>query len=90
MCTSCSVLLRQKSISTANFNEFCASVSTCFRTRLAWSDLQLIRDIIFVMETQGWQKILDDESEVGIVKKVRHVSYWNLTFIYMHVFPSFV
>ena len=51
---------------TANFNEFCASVTTCFRTRLAWSDLQLIRDIIFVMETQGWQKILDDESEVGI------------------------
>eukprot|EP00731_Ephydatia_muelleri_P001056 Em0001g1056a len=34
--------------------------------RLAWSDLQLIRDIIFVMETQGWQKIWDDESEVGI------------------------
>ena len=51
---------------TANFNEFCASVTTCFRTRLAWSDLQLIRDIIFVMETQGWQKIWDDESEVGI------------------------
>ena len=51
---------------TANFNEFCASVTTCFRTRLAWSDLQLIRDIIFVMETQGWQKILDDKSEVGI------------------------
>ena len=51
---------------TANVNEFCASVTTCFRTRLAWSDLQLIRDIIFVMETQGWQKIWDDESEVGI------------------------
>ena len=24
------------------------------------------------------------------IKKVRHVSYWNLTVIYMHVFPSFV
>ena len=24
------------------------------------------------------------------IKKVRHVSYWNLTFIYMHVFSSFV
>eukprot|EP00731_Ephydatia_muelleri_P037327 Em0443g2a len=44
-------------------------LSSCGLERLAWSDLQLIRDIIFVMETQGWQKILDDESEVGIVKK---------------------
>lgn len=51
---------------TAHFNEFCASVTTCLQTRLAWSNLQLIRDIIFVMETQGWQKILDDESDVGI------------------------
>ena len=35
---------------------------------MAWSDLQLIRDVILVLATHGWEKILegdDSESENG-------------------------
>jgi hypothetical protein len=34
---------------------------------LAWSDLQLVHDVIFVLATQGWQKIVDedDKSDLG-------------------------
>ena len=46
-----------------HYQEYCASVTACMRTRLAWSDLQLFRDIIFMLGTQGWQKILDEHRE---------------------------
>ena len=42
--------------------ENCSSVTTCLKARLAWSDLQLVRDVIFSLETQGWQKIVDEEN----------------------------
>jgi len=44
--------------------EYCTQVTACLRTRLSWSDLQLFRDIIFMLATQGWQKILDDPVDV--------------------------
>ena len=45
----------------ANAEEYCSSVTSCLKSRLAWSDLQLIRDVIFYLETQGWQKLVDEE-----------------------------
>ena len=45
--------------------EYCSSVTTCLKTRLAWSDLQLIRDVIFVLETQGWFVDEDDAEAAG-------------------------
>ena len=42
------------------FDHYCSSVTDCLKTRLAWSDLQLVRDVVMVLETQGWQKIVDD------------------------------
>ena len=33
----------------------------CLQSRLRWSDLGLIQDVIIILETQGWQKILDEE-----------------------------
>ena len=42
------------------YEEYCLKVTTCILDRLAWSDLPLIRDIIFILGTQGWQKIIDD------------------------------
>lgn len=43
-----------------NSSEYCSKVTSCIKSRLAWSDLDLIRDIIFLLGTQGWQKVLDD------------------------------
>ena len=45
----------------AKHQKYCASVTACMKSRLAWSDLTLIRDIITVLATQGWQKCLDEE-----------------------------
>ncbi len=44
----------------SHYQEYCKSVVTQIRTRLAWSDLQLFRDIIFMLGTQGWQKVIDE------------------------------
>ena len=41
-----------------NSSEYCSKVTSCIKSRL---DLDLIRDIIFMLGTQGWQKLLDDE-----------------------------
>jgi len=35
-----------------------AKVSDCLKSRLSWSDLQMLRDIILVLATQGWQSFL--------------------------------
>ena len=42
-------------------DKFCTSVTACMKGRLAWSDLRVIRDVISVLATQGWQKSLDEE-----------------------------
>ena len=45
--------------------EHCTSVTSCLKSRLAWSDLQLIRDVILVLATHGWEKVLEgDDSEL--------------------------
>lgn len=44
---------------------YCTSITSCLKSRLAWSDLELVRDAIFVLATQGWQKIVDEEDKSG-------------------------
>jgi len=44
-----------------HYSEYCKKVTSCRRERLAWSDLDLIRDIIFVLGTRGWQKTIDED-----------------------------
>ena len=38
-------------------------VTERIRTRLSWSDLQLFRDIISMLSTHGWQKLIDEQSD---------------------------
>ena len=47
-----------------NYSVYCSKVNTCIKARMQWSDLQTIRDIIFVLGTQGWQKLLDKDQDV--------------------------
>ena len=47
----------------SHHQEYCSSVTGCLKSRLAWSDLQVVRDIIFLLATQGWQKVVDEEEE---------------------------
>ena len=41
------------------YTSFCLKVNSCIKARMQWSDLQTIHDIIFVLGTQGWKKLLD-------------------------------
>ena len=54
-----------KSFFENHYRKFCESVVETLRTRLQWSDMQLLRDIIFVLATQGWEKVAveDDQKE---------------------------
>ena len=36
--------------------EFCTQVTKCLHSRMVWSDLEVIGDIISVLATQGWEK----------------------------------
>ena len=41
----------------ANFEEYCTSVIDCLRSRLRWTDVEFVRDVILFLATQGWQKL---------------------------------
>ena len=41
--------------------EYCTRISHCIKARLAWSDLQVLRDIIFVLSTYGWAKAIEKD-----------------------------
>lgn len=45
----------------ANAAGDCSSVISCLKSRLAWTDLQFVRDVIVYLEKQGWQKLVDEE-----------------------------
>lgn len=36
-----------------HFQDYCSRVTECIRSRMAWSNLQLMRDIIFMLGSQG-------------------------------------
>ena len=52
------------------YKDYCSKVSDCIKARLAWSDLQLLQDITFVLATQGWQKVLDEDDPLEAVDKL--------------------
>ena len=42
---------------------YCTSITSCLKSRLEWSDLEFVRDVIFVLATQGWQKIVEEDEK---------------------------
>ena len=40
--------------------ELCPSVNRCLKSRLEWTDVQFVRDVILFLATQGWQKLVDE------------------------------
>lgn len=47
------------------YQEYCQAIIEKIRVRLSWSDLQLLHDIIFVLATQGWQKVWEDYEAIA-------------------------
>ena len=50
--------------------EYCSLISNSIISRLAWSNFQCLRDVIFVLATQGWQKALDEEGPLEAVDRL--------------------
>lgn len=64
----------------SNYKQYCSKVTNCIKARLEWSDLQLIRDIITILATQGWQKMVDegDEMESTAGHSATSTESWSL------------
>ena len=54
----------------AHYDNVCKRVSDCIKARLGWSDLQLMRDIIVVLSTQGWEKLLKENNPLHEVDRL--------------------
>lgn len=52
------------------YEEYCHSVSQCIKSRLSWSDLQLMRDIIFMLSSHGWEKLLEEENDMSAIDRL--------------------
>ena len=45
-------------------------MSQCIKSRLSWSDLQLMRDIIFVFALHGWEKLIEDNNDMAAIDRL--------------------
>ncbi len=56
----------------SKFKEYCCSVDRCIKSRLSWSVLQLTRDIIFLLSTHGWEKLLEEctKSDMEVIERL--------------------
>ena len=52
-----------KSMFENNYKGYCITITNCIKQRLEWSDMQLFRDVIEILATQGWQKIVDEHQD---------------------------
>ena len=50
-----------------HYVEYCANV---MRSRMAWSDTEVIRDIIQVLATQGWEKVVREKTPLDSVDRL--------------------
>ena len=55
---------------TRHCEKFCEAVNNCLRSRTEWSDQQVIRDIISILATQGWQKIVEEDISLESVDRL--------------------
>ena len=53
-----------------HYVEYCANVTECLRSRMAWSDTEVIRDIIQVLATQGWEKMVREKTPLDSVDRL--------------------
>ncbi len=64
-CQALKKLNEAKDHFTAEHAQLYSLVTTCLKSRLEWSSLEVTRDIVSVLATHGWEKILQEESELS-------------------------
>ena len=50
--------------------EYCHNVSRYIRSRLSWTDLNLMRDIIFMLSSHGWEKSIQEEDNFAAIDRL--------------------
>ena len=45
-------------------------MSEHIKSRLSWSDLQLMRDIIFMLSSHGWEKAIEEEYDRAAIERL--------------------
>jgi len=45
-----------------HYADVCKKVGGCIKSRLGWSDLTLMRDIRVILNTLGWEKLIQEKS----------------------------
>ena len=59
-----------KSYYANHFEEYCSKIAECVRSRMTWSDTQIIRDIIFLLGTQGWEKVVEESLSMDAISRL--------------------
>ena len=55
----------------AHYAEYCKKVMVCIKSRLAWSDLEVMCDIIIVvLSTQGWEKLVEENAFMDSISRL--------------------
>ena len=58
------------SLYSAKYGDYASRVSQCIKSRLSWSDMELMRDIIFMLSTHGWEKALEEDNEMAAIDRL--------------------
>ena len=53
-----------------HYEDVCRKVSDCIKSRLGWSDLTLMRDIIVILNTLGWEKLIQEHSPLHEIDRL--------------------
>ena len=46
-----------------NGDSYCRKVSDCVKSRLRWSDIEMMRAMIVILNPQGWEKLLSQNDD---------------------------
>ena len=51
----------------SKYEGFASAVAECIKSRLSWSDMDLMANIIFMLSTHGWEKALEEENYMAAI-----------------------
>ena len=54
----------------SKYEEYCHKNSQCVKSRLSWSDMQLMRDIVFMLSLHDWEKLVQKENDLAAIDRL--------------------
>ena len=58
------------SLFSAKYGDYASKVSQCIKSPLSWLDMELMRDIIFMLSTHGWEKALQEDNDMVAIDRL--------------------